>query len=57
MGEQFNELQIIISILYHFKGDIADQYQYLGDCPPTPPLTQHLTLTCCQLTVVELGEG
>ena len=19
----------------------ADQYQYLGNCPPTPPLTQH----------------
>ena len=18
-----------------------DQYQYLGNCPPTPPLTQH----------------
>ena len=33
------------------------QYQYLGNCPPTPPLTQHLTLTCYQLTVVELGQG
>ena len=20
---------------------IMDQYQYLGDCPRTPPLTQH----------------
>ena len=19
----------------------TDQYQYLGNCPPTPPLTQH----------------
>ena len=19
----------------------SDQYQYLGNCPPTPPLTQH----------------
>ena len=19
----------------------SDHYQYLGDCPPTPPLTQH----------------
>ena len=38
---------------------LSDQYQYLGNCPPTPPPTQHptLTLTCCQLTVVELGEG
>ena len=35
--------------------EIADQYQYLGNCPPTPNPT--LTLTCCQLTVVELGEG
>ena len=23
-----------------YKG-ILDQYQYLGNCPPTPPLTQH----------------
>ena len=30
-----------------------DQYQYLGNCPPTPPLT----LTCYQWTVVEVGEG
>ena len=21
--------------------EISDQYQYLGNCPPTPPLTQH----------------
>ena len=21
--------------------EILDQYQYLGNCPPTPPLTQH----------------
>ena len=21
---------------------VWDQYQYLGKCPPTPPLTQHL---------------
>ena len=21
--------------------DDRDQYQYLGNCPPTPPLTQH----------------
>ena len=20
---------------------LLDQYQYLGNCPPTPPLTQH----------------
>ena len=20
---------------------LKDQYQYLGNCPPTPPLTQH----------------
>ena len=37
---------------YHEKRDIKyqpsyvgiqklDQYQYLGNCPPTPPLTQH----------------
>ena len=24
------------------KGEAnLDQYQYLGNCPPTPPLTQH----------------
>ena len=31
-----------VNVLYRF--DIArsyvDQYQYLGNCPPTPPLTQ-----------------
>ena len=21
--------------------DFVDQYQYLGNCPPSPPLTQH----------------
>ena len=21
--------------------EALDQYQYLGNCPPTPPLTQH----------------
>ena len=29
--------------------EIADQYQYLGNCPPTPPLTQQQS--------IELGEG
>ena len=24
-----------------FINGIVDQYQYLGNCPPTPPLTQH----------------
>ena len=33
------------------------QYQYLGNCPPTPPPHPTLTLTCHQLTVVRLGEG
>ena len=33
--------------------EYLDQYQYLGNCPPTPPLT----LICYQLTVVELGQG
>ena len=38
-------------------GKYADQYQYLSNCPPTPPPNPTLTLTCSQLTVVELGEG
>ena len=32
--------------------EMLDQYQYLGNCPPTPPLTQQ------QVKVnVGLGEG
>ena len=34
-----------------------DQYQYLGNFPPSPSPKPTLTLTCCQLTVVELREG
>ena len=27
------------------KGELLrDQYQYLGNCPPTPPLTQHQSI-------------
>ena len=29
-----------ISLVYA-DSMFADQYQYLGNCPPTPPLTQH----------------
>ena len=26
---------------YSLASTLSDQYQYLADCPPTPPLTQH----------------
>ena len=25
--------------------DVADHYKFLGNCPPTPPLSQHLALS------------
>ena len=27
-----------------YKVDTLDQYQYLGNCPPTPPLTQQQSI-------------
>ena len=33
--------------------DFPDQYQYLGNCPPTPPLTQQQSID----NNVGLGEG
>ena len=27
-----------------FVLEIVDQYQYLGNCPPTPPLTQQQSI-------------
>ena len=40
---------------------MRDPHQHLGNCPPPPPPppppNPTVTLTCCQLTVVELGEG
>ena len=35
--------QIIIFVLWFLYPSLKflDQYQYLGNCPPTPPLTQH----------------
>ena len=29
------------TMLVAFDGPFWDQYQYLGNCPPTPSLTQH----------------
>ena len=46
----------VIEVLKDLPKEKWDQYQYLGNCPPTPPLTQHSTLTCYQLTVVELNK-
>ena len=25
--------------------DVSDQFRFLGNCPPTPPLTQHFAST------------
>ena len=32
---------LIIILARGGREEIWDQYQYLGDCAPTPPLTQH----------------
>ena len=47
------QLRSIVNFFFFIVPPIksVDQYQYLGNCPPTPPLT------CYQLTVVESGEG
>ena len=34
-----------------------DQFRFLCNCPPTPPLSQHLTLTSHLGQNVGLGEG
>ena len=42
------------------KKGLLDQYQYLGNCPPTPPLTeqQSTTVNWQQFKVnIGLGEG
>ena len=31
---------VTCKVIFFFKGQL-DQYQYLGNYPPTPPLTQH----------------
>ena len=36
---------------------MRDPHQHLGNCSPPPPPNPTVTLTCCQLTVIELGEG
>ena len=52
-SKQILELELALRLsIQHW-----DQCQYLSNCPPTPPLTQHETLTCYQLTDVGLGEG
>jgi len=35
----------------------ADHYTFMGNCPPTPPLTATLTLTSHLGQNVGLGEG
>ena len=37
----FSWLAAIPFFLADLYIDVADQYQYLGNCPPTPPLTKH----------------
>ena len=29
--------------------DVSDQFRFLGNCPPTPPLTQHFASTEMQM--------
>ena len=29
--------------------DVSDQFRFLGNCPPTPPLTQHFASTETQM--------
>ena len=39
----YTNMQDWVILTVHNKETKAneDQYQYLGNCPPTPPLTQH----------------
>ena len=52
-----------ISILIlGFKGAVSllassDQFRFLGNCPPTPPLTQHFAPSETQTLNVELRGG
>ena len=39
----FRELQDMYVFFVILKS-ISDQYQYLGNCPPTPPLTQQQSI-------------
>ena len=39
---QLKDLKYLLnSFLSEPEKVLWDQYQYLGNCPPTPPLTQH----------------
>ena len=33
-----------VSLIFFISIDLLDQYQYLGNCPPTPPLAQQQSI-------------
>ena len=35
-----------------FVLDVSDQFRLLGNCPPTPPLTQHFASTETQMLML-----
>ena len=37
----YNEVNGVNNVSIEVMIVMADQYQYLGNCTPTPPLTQH----------------
>ena len=54
-----NEISILI---LGFKGAVSllgssDQFRFVGNFPPTPPLTQHFAPSETQVLNVESGEG
>ena len=36
---------------------VNDQFRFLGNCPPTPPLSQHFALSEKQVLMLDLGRG
>ena len=46
------------AVISHFCPDYWDKhYTFLGNCPPTPPLSQHVALTEKCVLMLALGRG
>ena len=45
------------SLYYNNTVDKTDQFMFLGDCPPTTPLTQHFALSEKSVIMLAWGRG
>ena len=45
------------NIRVHVTGPYLDQFRFLGNCPPTPPLTQHFAPSKKQVLMLTEGRG